>query len=458
MTFPPTMTSLTRSTIHVTDTHDSTFPALHRVHPRGWINDPNGILRTEDGRWHVFFQHNPASTRHELIQWGHMSSPDLVSWREEPRGPRPRPGEADQDGCWSGIGLLHQGVPTLVYSGVDGVDNQLARVIVSRLDASAATLTEPGVVVADIPEIEGLIGVRDPFVFTHGGRRWAVQGAGIREQAGSDGHVPVLLLYSCDDLEHWEHVGTLLRGDDPVAREHAPADLWECPQLVQLGDRWVLLLSLWRHPDHSNVSTIQVNYLVGDLVADADALPRFVPTDGGRVDLGPDFYAPQAVVDEDADRVLLWGWSWEGQGRSHAQTDAQAWAGTLTFPRELRLDGGTLTAAPARELAVLRAAPLEIAAGADGGAMLELPAPARAEVRTRGKLEIGQVAADGTPTEIVSLDAGPATAFLDGSLLELIPDASAPVTLRFYPDADGAVRVHGALQEAWTLAVPTTSA
>ena len=49
----------------MTDPH---LPTLHRVHPRGWINDPNGIHRTADGRWHVFFQYNPASARHELIQ------------------------------------------------------------------------------------------------------------------------------------------------------------------------------------------------------------------------------------------------------------------------------------------------------------------------------------------------------------------------------------------------------
>ena len=286
------------------DLHDPHFPSLHRVHRRGWINDPNGILRTEDGRWHVFFQHNPASTRHEDILWGHMSSEDLVVWREEPHGPTPRPGEVDQDGCWSGIGLLDRAgdgdaVPTLVYSGVDGVENQLARVVVSRLDGSGTRLLAPGRVVAEVPQIDGLFGVRDPFVFEAGGRRWAIQGAGARD---GDRRVPTLPLYACDDLDRWEHVGSLLDGDDPVAAEHAPADLWECPQLVPVGRRWVLLLSRWLHPDHAEVSTIQVDYLIGDLVEGAGGAPRFAPTAGGRVDLGPDFYAPQAVVDPEAER------------------------------------------------------------------------------------------------------------------------------------------------------------
>src|SRR5699024_11825526 len=81
-------TPSTRSSTSMTTVRDPHFPVLHRVHPRGWVNDPNGIVRTADGRWHVFFQYNPASARHEHIRCGHMSSPDLVTWREEPMGPK----------------------------------------------------------------------------------------------------------------------------------------------------------------------------------------------------------------------------------------------------------------------------------------------------------------------------------------------------------------------------------
>ncbi|MGP9536460.1 glycoside hydrolase family 32 protein [Brachybacterium sp. AOP43-C2-M15] len=445
---------------------DPRFPALHRVHPHGWLNDPNGILRTADGRWHVFFQYNPSSARHENIRWGHMSSSDLVGWREEPMGPAPRPGEADRGGCWSGVGLLDRsadpaGVPTLVYSGVDGVEDQFSRVIVSRLDASGTGLVEPGTVVADVPAIEGLLGVRDPFVFTHGGRRWAIQGAGVRE---SGGYVPTLPLYSCDDLEQWELVGSLLHGDDPIAAEHAPADLWECPQLVELDGHWVLLLSLWRRPETHDPSTIQVNYLVGDMESDGDGVPRFVPTGGGRVDLGPDFYAPQAVVDADADadadadgdpdRVLLWGWSWEGEGRTQALTDAQGWAGTLTFPRELRLVDGELRSLVPRELTALRAEQLVIDR-AGSTATLEVDAPARLEVRLRGDLRVEVLGGDGgAATEALTAEAGPAVLFLDGSLLELLPEAAAPHTRRFEAGAGARVRLSGDLEAAWRLERP----
>lgn len=447
------------------DPTDPHFPALHRVHPRGWLNDPNGILRTSDGRWHVFFQHNPDSTRHEQILWGHMSSPDLVSWRVEPHGPAPQAGRADEDGCWSGIGLLdgagESAVPSLVYSGVSGSDHQLAQVMVSRLDQSGTSLERPGEVVAEIPAVEGLIGVRDPFVFAHGGRRWAIQGAGVRT---AEGFLPSLPLYSCDDLDSWEHVGTLLDGGDPLAAEHAPADLWECPQLVPVDGRWVLILSLWRHPETHARSTVQVNHLVGDLVDGSDGVPRFVPTAGGRTDLGADFYAPQAVVDADGDRVLVWGWSWEGAERSQEQTDAQGWAGTLTFPRELRLDGEELRAVPAAELVALRAEELPVeelpvgrAEGGDAGGegVLDLPSPARAEIRSAGPVTVEILAEGGPAREVLATDDGPATLFLDASLLEHLPDAATPRTVRFYPGEGDRVRVRGALESAWRLEVPT---
>src|SRR3954471_10125036 len=79
---------------------DPAFPRLHGRPDRGWVNDPNGCAHV-DGRWHVFFQHNPAGPLHDAICWGHISSTDLVRWREEPIALVPRPGELDRFGCWS---------------------------------------------------------------------------------------------------------------------------------------------------------------------------------------------------------------------------------------------------------------------------------------------------------------------------------------------------------------------
>src|SRR5699024_10405014 len=204
------------------------------------------------------------------------------------------------------------------------------------------------------------------------------------------------------------------------------------------------------HPDRADVSTIQIDYLVGDLVDAEDGTPRLEPTGGGRVDLGPDFYAPQAVLDADGGRVLCWGWSWEGAERSQEQTDAQGWAGTLTFPRELRLVGDRLLAAPAAELAALRAARLPLDGDPAAQRRLDLPVPARAEIRADGDVRVEVGGADGGVGGV----AGPVTAYLDGGRLEMLPAQDAPRTVRLYPEAGSVVRVRGALREAWALDSP----
>src|SRR5699024_7133846 len=99
-------------------------------------------------------------------------------------------------------------------------------------------------------------------------------------------------------------------------------------------------------------------------------------------------------------RVLCWGWSWEGTERSQEQTDEQGWAGTLTFPRELRLVGDRLLAAPAAELASLRAERLSLHGDPAAQRQLDLPVPARAEIRAAGDVRVEVVGADGDVSEV----------------------------------------------------------
>src|SRR5512141_1799602 len=148
-------------------------PAFPRFHPRpaqGWINDPNG-LSYADGRYHVFFQYNPDSARHRSICWGHLSSPDLVRWDEEPVALRPQPGGPDALGCWSGVVTDDGGVPTAAYSGVDTLGGH-SRVVLARADKSLRTWSQDGHVAAEVPPDPQVTAVRDPFLFRFQGRRF----------------------------------------------------------------------------------------------------------------------------------------------------------------------------------------------------------------------------------------------------------------------------------------------
>ena len=194
--------------------------------------------------------------------------------------------------------------------------------------------------------------VRDPFVFTFADRRYAVQGAGQREGR------PQLLLYGCDDLERWVELGPLLTDDDPIASDVAPANIWECPNLV-LVDGVVGAGPLVVAVGGGRAVLAGVRYLLGDLVPCGDGL-RFKPTAGGVLDDGPAFYAPQLMTD--GGRTLLWGWAWEA-GRTADEIEAAGWAGVLTFPRELSVRDGRLCSRPAGELTALRRETLDWAPG-----------------------------------------------------------------------------------------------
>jgi beta-fructofuranosidase len=177
---------------------------------------------------------------------------------------------------------------------------------------------------------------RDPFLVDIDGARYAVVGAGGRTPGTA-----MVLIFSCDDLDSWTYLGPLLDSSDDVARAHAPADVWECPQLFRLDGQWVLVVSLWTADELGRVVA-----LVGDLDTSGSA-PRLRPWAGSLVDSGHDFYAPAVLVAPD--RVLLWGWTWED--RSATDVSAAGWAGALTLPRELSLGPGReLLSAPAPEL------------------------------------------------------------------------------------------------------------
>lgn len=58
-------------------------PAYHWSPEHNWMNDPNGLVY-HDGVYHMYYQYNPLGTRWGNMSWGHATSPDLVTWTEQP--------------------------------------------------------------------------------------------------------------------------------------------------------------------------------------------------------------------------------------------------------------------------------------------------------------------------------------------------------------------------------------
>jgi beta-fructofuranosidase len=435
---------------------DPAFPRLHPRPAKGWINDPNGLSYV-DGRYHVFFQYNPDSARQDRICWGHLSSPDLVRWDEEPIALRPQPGGPDGLGCWTGVVTDDGGIQTAAYSGADA-DGGRSRVVLARAVEGLTVWSQEGHIAASVPADPQVSAVRDPFIFHFRGRRFALQGAGL-----ASGHAAVLL-YSADDLCSWRYEGIWFSSEDPLAAEHLPADIWECPQLLRVpdssgADTWLLMASLGVARDaHGHASG--VGYLLGSLYPGAAGLPVFTPASGGKADRGTDFYAPQILAH--GDRALLWGWSHEVEdsagrpGRSQEETDDVGWAGILTFPRQLSVHGGAIALEPAPELLAYRGAQLR------HGAAGTLALPSQAEARVtggEGTIRLVLSSAGGRRAVFTDTVAGgdELRIFVDASIVEVYYHGSVPRTLRAYPAAGEEWLLelpHGAAADVWELRHP----
>lgn len=307
-------------------------PQLHFTPKAGWINDPYA-LTYHAGRYHLFYQSVPGQVTWHLAQhWGHATSPDLLCWHEEPAALSPGDGD---DGIWSGsIAVPGQGPATIFYTSArrPNLDVALTR-IAWPLDDDW-TRWRKGPVVASAEPDAGVTTHRDPFVL-HDGSTWRmIMGAGF-----ADGRAAALS-YSSDDLTEWRYDGVL--ADHPSSQTEPIwlGTAWECPQLFELGDRWVLVVSVW---DQSGPH--YVAYTVGDYLDG-----RFTPHSWHRLTYGPSYYAASTFADRDGRRCLI---HWI----RGVMDPAQRWAGTHSLPQVLGIVEDRLVAAPHPTLARLRDAP-----------------------------------------------------------------------------------------------------
>ena len=57
-------------------------PNFHFTPKTGWMNDPNGMFFYK-GLYHLYFQYYPDDTVWGPMHWGHATSKDMITWKEE---------------------------------------------------------------------------------------------------------------------------------------------------------------------------------------------------------------------------------------------------------------------------------------------------------------------------------------------------------------------------------------
>ena len=314
----------------------SVYRQAYHVQPvTGLSSDPNGFVYYE-GQWHLFYQWCPWGAVHGLKYWYHSSSPDLVHWSNRGVGIRPDT-FYDNKGCHSGSAIAEGQDLYFFYTGNHRDENW-----VRTPYTCAARMTEDG----KLEKLaEPLFGPRpdyaehqrDPKIVyvPERGRYYIFIGAQT-----ADGKGTVLVYESPELLKGWKFSGQLR-----VPGYEDFGGMWECPCIVNISGRDVLIFS----PQYTTLpgrgsSTNHNVYFIGKM--DYDSL-TFVP-DGEyqHLDFGFDFYAAQCAANAgDPDRAVLIGWM--GLPDNHYPTAEEDWEGSMSLARELRIRGGKLIQTPA---------------------------------------------------------------------------------------------------------------
>lgn len=333
---------------------DPLRPACHLLPPHNWMNDPNGPLFWK-GKYHLFYQLNPHAAVWGDMHWGHAVSTDMVHWQHRPIALAPTAGGPDSDGCFSGSAVVYNGLPAILYTGVQNAppdqvtlrdgNNKLRETqmlaIADGDDILRWNKLEQPVIATPPPDMQ-VTGFRDPCPWREDDGWYLGVGSGERGKGGC------VLLYRSQDLRTWEYLHPLVWGKPNGKQAANPCDsgeMWECPDFFALPmpgsaeKRHVLIYS----------TENRVLWTTGRYDRKAHT---YSPEKEGVLDHGAAYYAPKSFQAPDGRRIL---WGWLRETRPEAEYAAAGWAGCMSYPRVLSLGAdGSLQMSPAKEVESLR--------------------------------------------------------------------------------------------------------
>jgi sucrose-6-phosphate hydrolase SacC (GH32 family) len=422
---PPAATGYDRSRYD----GDRYRPQYHFVPPEHWMNEPHAPIYY-NGRYHLFYQHNPQGPFWHQIHWGHMVSDDLVHWEDAPIAMAPTKDSVSPDGVWSGSATYDaNGDPVLFFTaGNDSAElfQQTGLAFPTTLEGDLPTWEmHPDIVTTQTRDMEVGEGLevmfghfRDPFVWQEGDTWYQLVGSGVREAGGGPVVGGTALLFASQNLIDWDYKGPLMVGD--IERYPAGSEVWELPVLLPVGEdaqgnqKHALIINAHWPDRYDERNSKSVPYWVGTWDAEAG---RFIPDDEEPklLDEGDHFTGPSGMVTPDGRTVLF---TITQDGRSDWHHYDAGWAHTMGLPVELFLkDDGTVGLAPLDEMRSLRGGKVvsqrnvgldraNAALAAARGEMTDL-LEVKIELQAKGAETIGvelRRSADGTERTVFTVD------------------------------------------------------
>ena len=284
----------------------------HHTPVYGWMNDPNGMFY-KDGVWHLYYQYNPYGSQWENMTWAHSTSTDLIHWKNH--------GEVIQPDA---LGTIFSGSSVVDKENTAGVGKDAVVAFYTSAGAaqtqSIAYSTDNGetfkkyvnnpILTSDVPDF------RDPNVFWNEEvKQWNLILA-----AGQQ-----MNIYSSKNLKDWKFESSFGEGYG----NHG--GVWECPDLLKMGDKWVLICNINPGGPFGGSAT---QYFVGSFDGHkftCESKPEVTKW----MDYGKDHYATVSFSNAPDGRIVVLPWMSNWQYANQVPT--QQFRSANGLPRDLGL-------------------------------------------------------------------------------------------------------------------------
>ena len=268
---------------------DEPFRSVYHHSPaQNWMNDPNGMFYDDATQlWHLYYQHNPFGATWGPMHWAHATSTDLIHWEQHPIALAP-----------DSLGTIFSGSIVIDRNNTAGFGENAIVAIYTQSEIcgqhqSIAYSLDGGMTFTKYegnPVLKGDIAdFRDPKVFwDEQTNRWMMILACQQE----------VRFYSSLNLRDWTYESSF------GANYGEHSGVWECPDLIRLGDHWVLLLNINPGGPFGGSAT---QYFVGNW--DGKTFTCIdMPEETKWLDYGKDHYATVTWHNAPNNRVVAIGW------------------------------------------------------------------------------------------------------------------------------------------------------
>lgn len=300
-------------------------PIFRAMPAANWTNEPHGLIY-HNGKYHLFFQKNANGPYWGRIHWGHVTSEDLITWKEEKAAIFP---EAwyDSKGAWSGCVFsdpdLTNGQPYIYYTSVDLGKASIAEA--RPLDDNLINWTKntANPVIPNRPS--GLDDdFRDPYVFKSNNTFYMIVGT----KKGGKGTVT---------LHQYNKNNKTWSNDGRIFYQASSADygtFWEMPVIVPMNDgKWLFVVT-----PLGAKNGVETLYWVGSINQDGTFNPySHTPKEVDLGNMSKDGFGllSPSVMQHDGKTIAIGIVPDKLSGEDNRKL---GWAHTFSLPREWSLD------------------------------------------------------------------------------------------------------------------------